>query len=92
MILTLVGMALSGYTQSRDSHLWKINSMKASSLLTDPYLEAALLFLSDDEDGFQSVLETNITLADKIAFACRYLPDKLVLIFCIYLFISYMSF
>eukprot|EP01129_Flabellula_baltica_P002245 TRINITY_DN12077_c0_g1_i1.p1 TRINITY_DN12077_c0_g1~~TRINITY_DN12077_c0_g1_i1.p1 ORF type:complete len:833 (+),score=124.05 TRINITY_DN12077_c0_g1_i1:84-2582(+) len=78
IILTLVGMALSGYDEGSDTDLWKGNSLKASSLLSDPYLEAILCFLSDRTKRFEGVFNSNISLADKIAFACRYLSDELL--------------
>jgi hypothetical protein len=44
--------------------------------ITHPYLKACLAFLCNDSKSFKSVLEeSNLSLTDRVGFACRFLED-----------------
>eukprot|EP01103_Thecamoeba_quadrilineata_P012751 TRINITY_DN3369_c0_g1_i2.p1 TRINITY_DN3369_c0_g1~~TRINITY_DN3369_c0_g1_i2.p1 ORF type:complete len:703 (-),score=75.42 TRINITY_DN3369_c0_g1_i2:64-2172(-) len=70
-----VAMGLSADTTD---NLWQDSYTQLRSQLENhPYLRASFLFLcSDGLDNYQEILnDTNISLFDRVAFACRYLPD-----------------
>jgi len=71
-------MALAGFNDSSKSNLWKETCLEPSSmndLKKHPYLRASFFFLCNDLKTFKTVLDCDISIADKIAFACRFLDD-----------------
>jgi len=82
-------MALSGYTdRSGQSSLWRDSCSAFSPRLADPYLRAIFAFLtaSDDEHmlniaDYQPEGTVGMKLADRIAFACIFIPDNMLVEF-----------
>lgn len=73
--LPLVAMALSGYSDSKQT-LWAANCKTLSAQLRNPYLRAIFAFLTAEDEDFVHVLkESGMELKDRIAFACRFLSD-----------------
>lgn len=58
--------------------LWKDALVDAQSLneLRHPYLRACFTFLTCDARNFKPVLDLELSLHDKVAFACRFLDDN----------------
>eukprot|EP01114_Cavostelium_apophysatum_P012662 TRINITY_DN288_c0_g1_i6.p1 TRINITY_DN288_c0_g1~~TRINITY_DN288_c0_g1_i6.p1 ORF type:complete len:932 (+),score=212.05 TRINITY_DN288_c0_g1_i6:136-2931(+) len=76
--LKLVAMALAGSSeQNMKGGLWKDVCVDPSSLseLKHPYLHACFSFLCNDSKTFKNVLDLELSLNDKVAFACRFLDD-----------------
>ncbi|KAL5006541.1 hypothetical protein ScPMuIL_015347 [Solemya velum] len=76
--LNTVAMALSGYTEERNA-LWRMTCASLCSQLTDPYLKTMFAFLIGDRESYDDVLKDEdcaISVKDKVAFACIYLPDN----------------
>lgn len=61
--LDIVAMALSGFSEDRNS-MWRESCLKSRSLLPDPYLRATFAFLTADNDSYENVLvrKTNIQI------------------------------
>ncbi|XP_064401805.1 GATOR2 complex protein MIOS-A-like [Halichondria panicea] len=76
-VLNLIALALSGYTP-HESKLWRETCYGVKSQISHPYLRATFNFLcSSGRDGFADVLnETEMSLQDRVAFACTYLDDR----------------
>ncbi|XP_043215584.1 GATOR complex protein MIOS-A-like isoform X2 [Amphibalanus amphitrite] len=73
--LKVVAMALSGFTNEKKA-LWHEISAELRPSLTDPYIRAIFSFLTAEADDYDGVLkEYDITVHDRVAFACRFLPD-----------------
>lgn len=53
--LNVVAMALSGFTEDRNS-MWREMCLKSRSQLSDPYLRATFAFLTAENDVYDSVL------------------------------------
>lgn len=53
--LNIVAMALSGFSEDRNS-MWRELCLKSRSQLTDPYLRATFAFLTADNDSYENVL------------------------------------
>jgi len=71
----ILAIALSGYNPK--SELWKKTTLQLITQLDDPYLCGIFIFLcggSDMASAYLEVLDQDIALADKVAFACRFLP------------------
>ena len=78
-------MALSGFTEIKDEKygLWKETCSAMINQLDGSYLKACFSFLCSEKD-YQSILQDpELRLLDRIAFACRFLPDSLVCFFYI---------
>jgi hypothetical protein len=76
--LKLVAMALSGYTDG-GSPLWRASSEPLRQSMSDPYINAIFSFLCNTKPDYWAVLqESDVSLRDKIAFACRFLDDERV--------------
>ena len=78
--LTAVAMALSGFTDDKNT-LWKEMCAEMRSELKNPYLTAMFAFLALDDTGSQSAIleDENISVIDRVSFACMYLPDQKLL-------------
>lgn len=78
MTLKLVGMALAGFSDGGGA-LWRASCEPLRQSVTDPYLNAVFSFLSNSKPDYWNVLvESEMSLRDKIAFACRFLDDDRV--------------
>lgn len=53
--LNIVAMALSGFSEDRNS-MWRELCLKSRSQLSDPYLRATFAFLTADNDSYENVL------------------------------------
>lgn len=53
--LDIVAMALSGFSEDRNS-MWRESCLKSRSQLPDPYLRATFAFLTADNDSYENVL------------------------------------
>eukprot|EP00300_Choanocystis_sp_HF-7_P027442 c32551_g1_i1.p1 GENE.c32551_g1_i1~~c32551_g1_i1.p1 ORF type:complete len:792 (+),score=109.86 c32551_g1_i1:103-2478(+) len=68
-------LALAGF-QDGGSSVWAEMARSLQSKFPNPYVRAMFAFLSSNGDGFRGVFEeTGMSLTDRIAFACRFLPD-----------------
>jgi WD repeat-containing protein mio len=94
--LKLVAMALAGFSDGGGS-LWRQSCEPLRSSIADPYLGAVFSFLSNTKPDYWTVLvESEMSLRDKIAFACRFLDDERVrflktISFIRRLFLSFLS-
>jgi hypothetical protein len=74
--LKLVSLALAGFADSTSSVGWKAAIEPLRSQISDSYLAAVLAFLcSANADYWEVLYETDMTLRDKLAFACRFYDD-----------------
>lgn len=74
--LNVVAMALSGYTEEKKT-LWRDMCRSLCGQMENPYLRAAFSFLTAEADHFDGILaEEGIEIEDRVAFACKYLPEK----------------
>ena len=84
--LSVVAMALSGFSEERSGNLWREMVSTSHREMSNPYLRAMFTFLlavsatggtSNSNDNFlNAILEENILASDKIAFCCLHLPDQ----------------
>uniref|UniRef100_A0A8D0L612 Meiosis regulator for oocyte development n=1 Tax=Sphenodon punctatus TaxID=8508 RepID=A0A8D0L612_SPHPU len=73
--LNVVAMALSGYTDEKNS-LWREMCSTLRLQLNNPYLCAMFAFLTSESGSYDGVLfETNVAVRDRVAFACKFLTD-----------------
>jgi hypothetical protein len=73
--LKLVSLALTGFADS-SSNQWKSVIEPLRSQISDSYLVAVLSFLCATNADYWDVLyETDMSLRDKLAFACRFYDD-----------------
>jgi hypothetical protein len=76
LALNVVAMALAGFTDDKNS-VWKQFCTTARHKLSDPYLKVIFSFLTAENYNFESVLNENgVTVDDRVAFACMFLPDN----------------
>ncbi|EFN84236.1 GATOR complex protein MIOS [Harpegnathos saltator] len=74
--LDIVAMALSGFSEDRNS-MWRESCLKSRSQLPDPYLRATFAFLTADNDSYENVLnESGMAVEDRVAFALMFLSDS----------------
>uniref|UniRef100_A0A8D7ZYA5 WD repeat-containing protein mio n=1 Tax=Culex pipiens TaxID=7175 RepID=A0A8D7ZYA5_CULPI len=74
-LLRVAAIALSGFSAER-SGLWRKQCGAARTQIDDPYLRCMFSFLAHEKDGFETVTnETEISLSDRMAFACNFLSD-----------------
>ncbi|XP_015747858.1 PREDICTED: WD repeat-containing protein mio-B-like [Acropora digitifera] len=74
--LNVVAMALSGFTEERKATSKKMCG-SLSRQMESPYLRSAFAFLTSEGDNFDSILaEEGMEIEDRVAFACKYLPDS----------------
>lgn len=59
--LSMVAMALSGFSEERTT-LWRELCQKSRSQLSDPYLRATFGFLTADNDSYENVLVSMISV------------------------------
>ncbi|XP_046677873.1 GATOR complex protein MIOS-B-like [Homalodisca vitripennis] len=73
--LTIVAMALSGFTDSRSS-MWRELCMSQRAQISNPYLRAMFAFLTLEGDNYDTVLnEPGLAVEDRVALACLYLSN-----------------
>ncbi|KGL74395.1 WD repeat-containing protein mio [Tinamus guttatus] len=73
--LNVVAMALSGYTDEKNS-LWREMCSSLRLQLNNPYLCAMFAFLTSESGSYDGVLyENNVAVRDRVAFACKFLSD-----------------
>ncbi|NXS01435.1 MIO protein, partial [Oxylabes madagascariensis] len=73
--LNVVAMALSGYTDEKNS-LWREMCSTLRLQLNNPYLCAMFAFLTSESGSYDGVLyENNVAVRDRVAFACKFLND-----------------
>ncbi|CAL8337121.1 unnamed protein product [Gadus morhua 'NCC'] len=73
--LSVVAMALSGYTDERNS-LWREMCSSLRSQLRNPYLLVMFAFLTSEPGSYDGVLyESSVAVRDRVAFACMFLND-----------------
>jgi hypothetical protein len=73
--LQLIALSLSGYSP-RDSKLWYQTCLQLRSHVSSPYLRAVFTFLSSSREDFRDITnDAEISLKDRVAFACTYLDD-----------------
>ncbi|XP_062461001.1 GATOR2 complex protein MIOS isoform X2 [Pezoporus occidentalis] len=73
--LNVVAMALSGYTDEKNS-LWREMCSTLRLQLNNPYLCAMFAFLTSESGSYDGVLyENNVAVRDRVAFACKFLSD-----------------
>ncbi|KAJ8938879.1 hypothetical protein NQ318_016083 [Aromia moschata] len=74
--LNVVAMALAGFSDDINS-VWRQFCSTSRAKLTDPYLKAMFAFLTAENYNYDNVLsETGVTVDDRAAFACMFLPDN----------------
>lgn len=73
--LNVVAMALSGYTDEKNS-LWREMCSSLRNQLSNPYLAVMFAFLTSDPGCYDTVLfECAMAVRDRVAFACLFLND-----------------
>ncbi|XP_053676082.1 GATOR complex protein MIOS [Anopheles nili] len=74
-LLRVAAIALSGFSAER-SELWRKQCGAARTQIDDPHLRCMFSFLAHEKEGFETVTnETQISLSDRMAFACNFLSD-----------------
>lgn len=74
-ILNIVAVALSGFSDDKTS-LWRQQCVSAKEYLTDPYLRVMFAFLTSESESYEEVLEEkDVSVEDRVAFACCFLSD-----------------
>ncbi|KAL2777314.1 GATOR complex protein MIOS isoform 2 [Daubentonia madagascariensis] len=80
--LNVVAMALSGYTDEKNS-LWREMCSTLRLQLNNPYLCVMFAFLTSETGSYDGVLyENNVAVRDRVAFACKFLSDTQVFVSC----------
>nr|XP_033786917.1 GATOR complex protein MIOS isoform X1 [Geotrypetes seraphini] len=73
--LNVVAMALSGYTDEKNS-LWREMCSTLRLQLNNPYLCVMFAFLTSESGVYDGVLyESKVAVRDRVAFACMFLND-----------------
>ncbi|XP_071500318.1 GATOR2 complex protein MIOS-like [Diadema antillarum] len=79
--LNAVAMALSGFTWEKDT-LWCSMCSRLCCQLRSPYLRAMFGFLTTTDDRYEAVVrEAEISIEDRVAFACVFLNDTQLVTF-----------
>ncbi|KFO29955.1 WD repeat-containing protein mio [Fukomys damarensis] len=74
--LNVVAMALSGYTDEKNS-LWREMCSTLRLQLNNPYLCVMFAFLTSETGSYDGVLyENKVAVRDRVAFACKFLTDN----------------
>uniref|UniRef100_A0A8C4SMB3 Missing oocyte, meiosis regulator, homolog (Drosophila) n=1 Tax=Erpetoichthys calabaricus TaxID=27687 RepID=A0A8C4SMB3_ERPCA len=74
--LSVVAMALSGYTDEKNS-LWREMCSTLRLQLKNPYLSVMFAFLTSERGSYDAVLyEGRVAVRDRVAFACMFLSDS----------------
>ncbi|KAM5255185.1 GATOR2 complex protein MIOS isoform 2-T2 [Ctenodactylus gundi] len=80
--LNVVAMALSGYTDEKNS-LWREMCSTLRLQLNNPYLCVMFAFLTSEAGSYDGVLyENKVAVRDRVAFACKFLSDNQVFVSC----------
>ncbi|XP_037961202.1 GATOR complex protein MIOS [Teleopsis dalmanni] len=73
----IAAIALSSFNADRCSSTWRNQRSNANMQIQDAHLRAIFSFLTIENDSFDAVLtEEGVSLADRIAFACKYLSES----------------
>lgn len=73
--LSVVAMALSGYTDEKNS-LWREMCSTLRLQLNNPYLCVMFAFLTSEPGSYDGVLfQSSVAVRDRVAFACMFLND-----------------
>jgi len=76
--LNMVSLAVSGFS-AEGSKLWREVVSSSLAQLPDPALRSLFAFLTAEDDEYTEVLnQENLPFTDRIAFAVRFLSDKLL--------------
>ncbi|MGH0129785.1 UNVERIFIED_CONTAM: hypothetical protein FKN15_061237 [Acipenser sinensis] len=74
--LNIVAMALSGYTDEKNS-LWREMCSSLRLQLNNPHLCVMFAFLTSEPGSYDGVLyESRLAVQDRVAFACMFLSDS----------------
>ncbi|XP_041102180.1 GATOR complex protein MIOS [Polyodon spathula] len=74
--LNAVAMALSGYTDEKNS-LWREMCSSLRLQLSNPHLCVMFAFLTSEPGSYDGVLyESRLAVRDRVAFACMFLSDS----------------
>ncbi|MBN3282198.1 MIO protein, partial [Polyodon spathula] len=74
--LSIVAMALSGYTDEKNS-LWREMCSSLRLQLNNPHLCVMFAFLTSEPGSYDGVLyESSMAVRDRVAFACMFLSDS----------------
>ncbi|RXM29190.1 WD repeat-containing protein mio [Acipenser ruthenus] len=74
--LNVVAMALSGYTDEKNS-LWREMCSSLRLQLNNPHLCVMFAFLTSEPGSYDGVLyESRLAVQDRVAFACMFLSDS----------------
>ncbi|XP_021955257.1 GATOR complex protein MIOS isoform X2 [Folsomia candida] len=72
---SIVAMAIAGFNDD-ESSLWRELAQSNCNQLDDPYIRAIFAFLTESDSNYETILkEKEISLADRMGFACSFLPD-----------------
>ncbi|XP_011214207.1 GATOR complex protein MIOS [Bactrocera dorsalis] len=73
----IAAIALSSFNADRCNSTWRNQRSNANKQIQDAHLRAIFSFLTTENDNFDAVLtEDGISLADRVAFACKYLSES----------------
>ncbi|XP_055386751.1 GATOR complex protein MIOS [Condylostylus longicornis] len=76
-MLRMAAIALSSFDSDLSNNTWRQQQAAASSQIRDPHLRTIFAFLTIENENFDVILnEKGISLADRVAFACKYLNDN----------------
>ncbi|XP_059619271.1 GATOR complex protein MIOS [Phlebotomus argentipes] len=73
----MAAIALSGFNVEKGA-IWRNQCAQAHAQISDPYLRAIFAFLAPDSSETYDMLlnETDISLSDRMGFACVFLSDQ----------------
>ncbi|XP_067625308.1 GATOR2 complex protein MIOS-like [Eurosta solidaginis] len=75
-VFRIAAIALSSFNADRGNSTWRNQRSNANKQIQDAHLRAIFSFLTTENDNFDAVLtEDGISLADRVAFACKYLSE-----------------
>ncbi|XP_067931890.1 GATOR2 complex protein MIOS-B-like [Watersipora subatra] len=74
--LSIVAMALAGINTTNNA-LWLSKCRELHNKIDNPYLRATFAFLTCSNSDYDQILssKSGISIADRVAFACIFLPD-----------------
>ncbi|CAL8072972.1 unnamed protein product [Orchesella dallaii] len=78
---SIVAMAIAGFSDDQNS-LWRELALAKFNQLSDPYIRAIFAFLTEADSNYETILhESELTVADRLGFACSFLPDAKLISF-----------
>uniref|UniRef100_A0A1A9V9G8 Uncharacterized protein n=1 Tax=Glossina austeni TaxID=7395 RepID=A0A1A9V9G8_GLOAU len=73
----IAAIALSSFNADRSVAIWRNQRSMANMQIQDAHLRTIFSFLTTENENYDSVLlEEGISLADRVAFACKYLSEN----------------